>query len=378
MKWLNMVHEEFSCDRGGRQVCVSVLRPRGKGPFPAIVLSEDPGANRLSTLQYAAQYAHMGYAAFSYCLGDTETNPTTEVEDLEAVMDSIAKRPYVDRNDLSLMGCSRGGAVSALVAAELGADVVKKLILFSPELSKKKDTAGEDPIQRISRYRGPVLLCCGKKDRAHDTCVQACEACKAADKAAIEAGELDEMPLVWLESIDGGRHWSRNPFHRTDALNTVKEFLAGRYEVMRVDVKLITMTFKLKGALLDWDIPFGGKATGDFFNGTVRSGAHDQRYYGIGTSDVTADYYIDGKDCSGEEATVHVVNKGVSKKDRAAAAKAFSAHAQPGSASPWKPVVSTTSNALDFMNHTEAFARLRQRGLKGPLVRIFMDYDATK
>ena len=69
------------------------------------------------------------------------------------------------------------------------------------------------------------------------------------------------------------------------------------------------------------------------------------------------------------------MNSGVSRKERAAAA---GANARPKTASPWKPVVSTTSKALDFMNHTEAFARLRQRGLKGPLVRIFMDYDATK
>lgn len=425
MNLMGIIHEEFSCYRDGLKIRGSMFRPKGDGPFPTIVVSHEFLFNRLTTLRYAVMFARMGYAAFCFDFNGggpisqsegktTDMTILTEVADLKAVIDYAGKQPYTDMERFHLMGCSLGGFASALVAAELGADFVRKLVLFYPALSVPDDArSGDalfarfdpnniperffcgpiilgrqymldarvmDPFSIIDKYRGPVLICFGTKDHLVDYSygVRAYEAYKAADEAAVASGELDEMPLVWLDSIKNGEHLFLFPPHKSDAFNSVKEFMAGRREVMRVDVKLTTMTFKLKGALLDWDIPFGGKAIGDFFNGTVRAGAHDQRYYGIGTSNVTADYYIDGKDCAGEDATVHVVNRGASLEARAAAAKAFNANALPKTASPWKPVVSTTSKALDFMNHTEAFARLRQRGLKGPLVRIFMDYDATK
>lgn len=425
MNLMGIVHEEFSCYRDGLKIRGSMFRPKGNGPFPTIVISHELIINRLLSLRYGIIFARMGYAAFCFDFNGgspisqsegkmTDMTILTEVADLKAVIDYVGKQPYTNMDDFHLMGSSQGGLVAALVAAEYGADFVKKLILFYPALSIPDDAREGsvlfaridpknvpdrflcgpiilgrryvtdiqemDPFPLISKYHGPVLICFGTKDHMVDYSygARAYEAYKAADEAALAAGEIDEMPLVWLDTIKNGIHVLPFPPHRTDALNSVKEFMAGRKEVMRVDVKLTTMTFKRKGALLDWDIPFGGKAIGDFFNGTVRAGAHDQRYYGLGTADVTADYYIDGKDCAGEDATVHVVNSGVSRKARAAAAKAFNADALPKTASPWKPVVSTTSKALDFMNHTEAFARLRQRGLKGPLVRIFMDYEATK
>ena len=425
MKQTGIIHEEYSCYRDGLKIRGSMFRPKGAGPFPTIVVCHELIMSRVSTIRYGIMFARMGYAAFCFDFNGgspisqsqgkmTDMTVLTEVEDLKAVIDYVGKQPYTDMDRFHLMGCSLGGFVASLLAAELGADFVRKLILFYPALSVPDDArSGKmlfaridpnniperflcgpiilgrkyvtdvqdmDPFPIIDKYRGPVLICFGTRDHMVDYSygVRAYEAYKAADEAAVASGELDEMPLVWLDTIKNGGHVFPFPPHKSDALNSVREFMAGRREVMRVDVKLTTMTFKLKGALLDWDIPFGGKAIGDFFNGTVRAGAHDQRYYGIGTSDVTADYYIDGKDCAGEDATVHVVNKGASRKDRAAAAKAFNANALPKTASPWKPVVSTTSKALDFMNHTEAFARLRQRGLKGPLVRIFMDYNATK
>ena len=348
-----LIHDKYECPRN--ELCLRgfLFRPKGNGPFPTVVVGYKTLLGQLAARQYAALLADMGYAVFCYGFdgsGSGSRSLAAECEDLKAVIEYAGKQPYTDMEDLCLMGVSKGAPSPAALAAELGSDRVKKLLLICPELTP--DSSG-----MVTGYHGPVFLCSGTKDL--------CEAYK-------------EVPLVvhaCLRDIEQGI-----PFlpHAMDARNTVREFMAGRQEVMRVDVKLTTMTFKLKGALLDWDIPFGGKAIGDFFNGTVREGAHDQRYYGFGTADVTADYYIDGKDCAKEDATVHVVNKGVSKKERAAAAKAFLANAQPKTASPWKPVVTTTSKTLDFMNHTEAFARLRQRGLKGPLVRIFMDYNATK
>ena len=359
----NLIYDKFSCPRSDLRLRGFLFRPKGAGPFPAVVVGYKSTQGQFFARQYAILLARMGHAVFCYDLDGSETGRrsiATVCEDLKAVIEFAGKQPFTDMDDVCLMGCTGGALAPAVVAAELGIDMVKKLILICPDLPP-------DSYGTVTGYRGPVLICSGTRDLI--------EACKAADEAAVASGELKEMPLLVHESIRNVEQ--AIPFlpRAMDVRNTFKEFMAGRKEVMRVDVKLTTMTFKRKGALLDWDIPFGGKAIGNFFNGTVRSGAHDQRYYGIGTADVTADYYIDGRDCAGEDATVHVVNKGVSRKARAAAA---GPNASAKTASPWKPVVSTTSKALDFMNHTEAFARLRQRGYKGPLVRIFMDYEATK
>lgn len=405
MSVFNIQHEEFICQRDGLRINGTMFKPKGAGPFPFVIVSHEFMMNRITTVHLAYSYARMGFAAFCYDFNGggtisqsegktTDMSVVTEVADLKAVIAYAKAQPYTDNDKLYLHGCSQGGFVSALVAAELGAEEVKRLILFYPALSipddarkgqmimakfdpknvpdrlfcgpivlgkrYPEDVMDWDPMAMISKYHGPVLIVFGTKDHIVDYKygVQAYEAYVKSNEEALARGEISELPQVELESIKNGEHVFPFPPHRQDAVNTAKEFIMGRTEILRVDVALKTMTFKLKGALLDWDIPFGGEALGRFFNGTVRDGAHDQRYYGIGTNDVTADYHIDGRDCAGENAEVHVINKGV-----------------PGG---WKPTVSTTSKALDFMNHTEAFALLRQRGLKGPLVRIFMDYDATK
>ena len=408
MKLLNIVHEEFAVDREGLTMHGSMFRPKGNGPFPTIVVSHEFMMNRITTVQYAIMFARMGYAAFCYDFNGggsisqsdgktTDMSVLTEVRDLKAVIDYVSKQPYTDMDNFNLMGCSQGGFVSALVAAELGKDFVKKLVLFYPALSIPDDARkgsmimakfdpknvpdrlfcgpiilGKqyvtdvlemDPYPLIEKYRGPVLICCGTADHivAYDYSKRAYETYKAADEAAVAAGELSEMPMVYLDTIKGGEHLFPFPTHKIDALNTVKEFMAGRQEVLRVSVRINDkMTFAFKDGKLNWVIPFKGDAVGALFKGTTRPGCVDERWYGVGTQDVCADYTIDGTDCTGEKAEIHVVNR----------------NAPEGG---WKPTVTTTSKALDFLNHNEAYARLRQlRFPLGPLVRIFVDYDAIK
>ena len=407
MKLLNIVHEEFSCQRDGLKIRGTMFRPKGAGPFPFVIVSHEFMMNRITTVGYAHMFAKLGFAAFCYDFNGggtisqsegktTEMSVATEVKDLYAVIDFAKAQSYTDNDHMILMGCSQGGFVSGIVASELGADVVERLIMVYPALTIPDDArkgqmimARFDPnnipdqnlfcgpivlgkiypetvmhwdaIEMVTKYRGPVYITHGTKDhivdynfvkKAFDTLVE-------KDKAAVAAGEIPEMPQLAFETIKNGEHVYPFPPHRMDTNNTIREFVMGREEILRVDVRLNEkMKFAFKDGKLDWNIPFTGKGFGRFYNGTVKPGASDQRYYGIGVSDVTADYTFEGKDYTGEDAEVHVINRGV-----------------PGG---WKPTVTTTSKALDFINHNEAFGRLRQRGLKGPLVRIFMDYDALK
>ena len=170
MKKEKLVHEEFACYRDGLKIRGSMFRPKGAGPFPTIVVSHEFMLNRLTTLQYAIMFARMGYAAFCYDFNGggtisqsegktTDMSVLTEVADLKAVIDYVGKQSYTDMNNFNLMGCSQGGFVSALVAAELGADFVEKLILFYPALSVPDDSrSGEalfarfDPHNTLERF----------------------------------------------------------------------------------------------------------------------------------------------------------------------------------------------------------------------------------
>ncbi len=272
MKKEKLVHEEFACYRDGLKIRGSMFRPNGNGPFPTIVISHELIINRLTTLRYAIGFARMGYAAFCFDFNGggpisqsegktTDMTVLTEAADIKAVIDYAGKQPYTDMDRFHLMGCSLGGFASALVAAELGADFVKKLILFYPALSVPDDSrSGEalfarfdpnniperffcgpiilgrqymldvrdmEPFSIISRYHGPVLICFGTKDHIVDYSygVRAYEAYKAADEAAVASGELDEMPLVWLDTIQNGEHLFPFPPHKKAALNTVKKFM---------------------------------------------------------------------------------------------------------------------------------------------------------
>lgn len=62
-----------------------------------------------------------------------EMTVLTEKEDLSTVLDYVKNQPFVDSNHIFLMGCSQGGFVSALLAAERENEI-EKLILNYPAL----------------------------------------------------------------------------------------------------------------------------------------------------------------------------------------------------------------------------------------------------
>ena len=136
------------------------------------------------------------------------------------------------------------------------------------------------------------------------------------------------------------------------AVSGMKHCLEGRREVLEVDVKLTAIIPRFKG-LHNWlTIPFIGHASGDLFEGDILAGAQDvQERRGFKTVRLCADYTIEGTDYTGEKCRIQVQNL-----DTGAG---------------WKPTLHTDSAALSALNDTECFAFVQQRGLRGPLVRIF-------
>ena len=269
-----MKHQEFTCKRGLLRLRGSMFRPAEGERFPIAVVSHEFMANRLFTIRYARLLASLGYAAFCFdfsggCIvGGSQGRTTdmtvfTEMEDLRAVIAHAQAQPYTDSERLLLMGCSQGGLVTALTAAELGKQV-EGIILFYPALSIPDDARKGsmirakfdpqnipetmrcgpmklgrayaasvldlDPFAVLPKYRGDVLIVHGNADELVDISYsrRAYAAYRDAAEAALQAGEITAMPYLQFHEVDGAGHIFTRPGHNRDAVQAVTAFLTDR------------------------------------------------------------------------------------------------------------------------------------------------------
>ncbi len=204
---MNIQEQPFEVKRAGLTIRGIEYRPEGE-KLPIAIVSHGFLQNYKSTRHYAKQFAQWGYAAYCYdfigggiiCHSDgklQDMSVLTEMQDLRAVIDYACGLSYTNGNSLTLIGCSQGGFVSAMVAAELG-DAVRNLILFYPALCIPDDArkgkmmvfrfdpanipdqlkfgpltlggdyaravSNMDPYEKIRGYHGPVLILHGTKD----------------------------------------------------------------------------------------------------------------------------------------------------------------------------------------------------------------------
>lgn len=267
-----MKHREFTCKRGQLTLRGSMFHPSEGERFPVAVVSHEFMANRLFTIRYAKLLASLGFAAFCYdfsggCIvGGSQGKTTdmtvfTEMEDLKAVIAYAKAQPFTDSGRLLLMGCSQGGLVTALTAAELG-EQVEAIILFYPALSIPDDArkgsmirakfdpnhipetmrcgpmkVGRgyaesvlelDPFSVIPAYHGDVLLVHGNADNLVDISYsrRAYAAYRTSAEAALEAGQITAMPQIAFHVVEGAGHIFTKSRHNRDAVKAVTAFLA--------------------------------------------------------------------------------------------------------------------------------------------------------
>jgi hypothetical protein len=138
-----MKNEEFSCMRDDLTIRGHIFG-KGTAPKPAVILSHGFMANEKTCYDYAKLIESLGYVAFTYdfCGGglgvhsDGKTEDMTvltEKKDLHSVIDYVSSLPFVDSERISLLGCSQGGFVSAMVAKEIP-EKIASLILIYPAL----------------------------------------------------------------------------------------------------------------------------------------------------------------------------------------------------------------------------------------------------
>ena len=385
--------KSFQCVREGLKIQGTEFRPEGD-KLPCIIISHGFMSNQKSVVKYAKEFAQLGYAAycFDFCGGGlggksegntTQMSVLTEKEDLKTVISYVTSLPYVDSTRLILMGCSQGGFVSALTAAELQ-DKVAKLILFYPALCIPDDARkgkmmfakfnpeqipeeiscglmklGKcypqsvlkmDPFEEISKYHGLVYIVHGTADNVvADTYAK--RALETYNKEYY-AEANDKIGNCQLLLIHNAKHGFTKQHDKT-ALFGVKEFINQKVEVLTVNVHVTGHTMEIKRGTSRVTLPFEGSAESRFFHGKIMPGAADiQDRKGMRTIRFCASYTINGQDYAGADCNVHIENVNEGKG--------------------WKPTVSTDSQALAFLNGANCDAYLESRK-EGPIVRIFID-----
>lgn len=381
---------QFTCTREGLTIRGTEYRPEGQ-KLPIAVISHGFGGIGKDNEGYARQLAEIGYCSyvFDFCGGSPRSTSDgrfrdmsvfTEVSDLEAVMQYVSSLPYTDAADLTLMGCSQGGFVSALAAAAHPQDVTR-LVLFFPALCIPEDARrGQmlmysfdpqnvpecvevpenppfpteplgrkyitsvqkmDAFSAIASYPGPVLIVHGDSDGA----VNVVNARRA--QAAYNSVKPLRCQLAEIAGADHGFKGAED----VHAMELVKEFIRGGTNVLSVDVILTDCIQEQCGEETVTTLPFGGVIRTPFFSGMIQPGAADvQRRKGDQIIRLCADYIVKGTDYTGTPCSIHIVNE--------------------DTGSGWHPTVTTDSAALSFLNGAECTESLEMRRV-GPVVRIF-------
>ncbi len=250
--------KEYSCYRGDLEIRGTIFLPSGQTDVPIAIVCHEFMTNRLFSYPYAMALARCGYAAFCFdfcgggivCGSDGESRDMsvlTEMEDLKAVIAFANEQHYTSDESLLLMGCSQGGLVAALTAAELpeevGGLILQYPALMIPDAARKgemlwmrfdpnnvpeemrsgpmrigrqyvTDVMDMYTLPTITRYTGKVLILHGDRD----TLVDVSGSQKAAE--AYEAAGAD----VHFQIIPGGKHIFRSPKHIKTAVNAISEF----------------------------------------------------------------------------------------------------------------------------------------------------------
>ena len=145
---ISATEKEIYFYRDDLKIYAKMYMPEGEGPFPVVIFSHGFPGTYFWADAYAKGLTNSGIAGvtFDFIGGSadsksdgtvTDVSVLTEVEDLNAVMDSVKSMPQIDANNLFLCGHSFGGLVSTYVAAQRP-DEVKGLMVWEPSYQMRE------------------------------------------------------------------------------------------------------------------------------------------------------------------------------------------------------------------------------------------------
>ena len=126
--------------RDGKKICGEYYIPEGDGPFPVMVISSGQTAPLSLYQDEAKAFSESGIAClifdFTGAVGRsrsdgelTESSVLTEVQDLNAILDSLSYLPKADTDKVFLWGHSLGGLVSTYTGANRPEDITGMILL---------------------------------------------------------------------------------------------------------------------------------------------------------------------------------------------------------------------------------------------------------
>jgi dienelactone hydrolase len=211
------VERAYVKSKDGAYVAAAIRKPKGNGPFPAIIMFHGaPGGRGMEQLVGWSRGDHGGpvwerflQEGFVVVVGDyrggewnTMNVPSTgtsatAVDDGLAVIDYVGRLPYVDPGNISLYGVSLGGNLvpflvsraPAIHAAVLGAPapfwflgVARPSVPGAPVdfAASKADPAVAGP--NIAPIKTPILILVGTADRLQPLAVELHDQLAAAGK----------------------------------------------------------------------------------------------------------------------------------------------------------------------------------------------------
>ena len=166
----NINKTSFSCTRDELTIRGHIYRLAQTGKPPVNILSHGFLGNDTHIVTYAEALVKIGYVVltFDFNGGGPESTSSgksvdmtvlTEKADLLAVIKYAESLENTDTNNMSLVGFSQGGLVSALVAAELK-DRIKQLVLFYPALCIPDDArSGKMMLMDFNPQNIPPVIC---------------------------------------------------------------------------------------------------------------------------------------------------------------------------------------------------------------------------
>ena len=204
-KKYQVLEQDWNINQDGVNIYGRLYLPQNlPGKKKAVILSHGLAGNYRDVTKYAQYLAGRGYVAYAFdypggakngCstgVGQLNMSIFTEEQNLKTVLNAVRYRSDVDRNQVSLLGESQGGAVSAMLASKYPKEV-KSLILLYPAFSitdyaqaafksinRVPDTLNlfgftvgknyfaklfnYDLLKSATKYNGPVLIMHGTDD----------------------------------------------------------------------------------------------------------------------------------------------------------------------------------------------------------------------
>ncbi|MDB6235886.1 lysophospholipase [Lactobacillus amylovorus] len=204
-KKYQVLEQDWNINQDGVNIYGRLYLPQNlPGKKKAVILSHGLAGNYRDVTKYAQYLAGQGYVAYAFdypggakngCstgVGQLNMSIFTEEQNLKTVLNAVRNRSDVDRYQVSLLGESQGGAVSAMLASKYPKEV-KSLILLYPAFSitdyaqvafksinRVPDTLNlfgftvgknyfaklfnYDLLKSATKYNGPVLIMHGTDD----------------------------------------------------------------------------------------------------------------------------------------------------------------------------------------------------------------------